>query len=157
MNNTWKAVLGVVLIYIFGCFSGIVSTSIFFHQKMLNFWHNPAVAVSAALEKRLTGNLALDANQKQQVHGYFMENLTQRKELQKEIQPRVETLNRQTVQQITAVLRPEQVELFNQNVDRLRKRFGATASNQDAADPSAPTAQAVVPAASPSVGRAPTP
>jgi len=84
---------------------------------MLGFLQHPAVAMSAMLEQRLTGNLGLDANQKQQVHEYFLENLQKQKELRKEIQPRVQFLNRQTVQQVTAILRPDQSELFHQNIE----------------------------------------
>ena len=146
MSKTWKAVLGVILIYVFGCFSGAVSTSIFFHHRMLAVLQHPAVAVSEALEKRLTGNLGLDANQKEQVHAYFLENLQHRQALQKEIQPRVQTLNRLTVQQVTAILRPDQAELFHQNVEKLRKRLGANASNLDTENSSAPQVQPAAPA-----------
>jgi len=146
MNKTWKAVLGVILIYFFGCFSGAVSTSIFFHHKMLGFLQHPAVAMSAMLEQRLTGNLGLDANQKQQVHEYFLENLQKQKELRKEIQPRVQFLNRQTVQQVTAILRPDQSELFHQNIEKFRKRMEAAAPNQNAENSTSPKVLPAAPA-----------
>jgi len=148
MNKTWKAVLGVILIYIFGCVSGGVSTSIFFHRKMIAFLQHPAIAASAELERRLTGNLGLDANQKQEIHGYFLDNLQQRKELQKQIQPQIQTLNRQTAQQITAILHPDQAELFHENIEKFRKNFGATPSNPDTENPSAAQVQSAPPAAS---------
>ncbi len=141
MNKTWKAVLGVILIYIFGCFSGMVSTSIFFHHRMLIFLQHPAVALSAALEKRLTGNLGLDADQKEKVHACFEENLQQRKELQKQIQPQVQALNHQTIQEVTAILHPDQTELFQQNIEKVRKHFGAMAGKQEADTPSASNVQ----------------
>jgi hypothetical protein len=152
MNKTWKAVLGIILIYIFGCFSGVVSTSIFFHHKMLAFLQHPAVALSAELERRLTGNLGLDDNQKKQVDGYFLDNLQQRKELQKEIQPRVQMLNRQTVQQVTAILTPDQAKLFHQNIEKFRKHFGENPSNPNAGNPSAPQAQPAPPATTTNTG-----
>ena len=155
MTNHWKAVVGVILIYVFGCFSGAISTSIFFHHRMLAFLQHPAVALSAALEKRLTGNLGLDANQKQQVHAYFLENLQQRKELQKEIQPQVQTLNRQTIQQVRAILRPDQAERFQQNIDKFRKRVEAIASNQNAENPSAPKVEPATPATNSPAGSPP--
>jgi hypothetical protein len=129
MTSHWKAVLGVVLIYIFGCFSGAFSISIFYHHKLLAFLDHPGVVLSAALERRLTGNLALDAKQKQQVHEYFLENLQQRKELQKQIQPQVQALNLQTIREVAAILRPDQTELFQLNIDKFRSHLGATAFN----------------------------
>lgn len=146
MTSHWKAILGVILVYIFGCFSGVVSTSIFFHQKMLYFLQHPGVVESTMVEKRLTGNLGLDANQKQQVHHYFLANLEQRKELQKQIQPQVLESYRQTVKQITAILRPDQAELFYQNIEKFRKRWGTPTLNPNAGNPSTPNAQLAPPA-----------
>jgi hypothetical protein len=145
MTSHWKAVLGVILIYIFGCASGVVSTSIFFHQRMLNFLQHPGVVEAAMVEKRLTGNLGLDANQKQQVHDYFLANLQERRELQKQIQPQVLESYRQTVKQITAILHPDQAELFHQNIEKFRKRWGTAALNPSAGNPSAPNAQPTPP------------
>ena len=155
MNKTWKAVLGVILIYIFGCLSGAVSTSIFFHHRMIAFLQHPAIALSAALEKRLTGNLGLDANQKQQVHGYFLDNLQQRRQLQRQIQPQVQALNQQTLQQISAILRPDQKELFDQNVEKLKKRFGAAAANPNTENPASPPVQPAAPATNSGAGSPP--
>ena len=155
MNKTWKAVLGVILIYIFGCFSGVVSTSIYVHHKSIEFLQHPAVSMSAMMEKLLTGNLDFDANQKQQVHAYFLENLQQRKELQKEIQPQVQTLNRQTIQQVRAILRPDQAERFQQNIDKFRKRVEANAANQNTENSSAPQAPTATPASNPPAGSPP--
>ena len=157
MNKTWKAVLGVILIYIFGCLSGSVCTSIFFHHRLLAFLQHPGVALSAALENRLTGNLGLDADQKQKVHECFLENLQNRKELQKQIQPQVQMLNRQTRQQITAILRPDQAELFQQNIEKFRKRFGAIARNQDTENPPAPQVQSAGPTTNSGAGHPPVP
>ena len=131
MNSHWKAVVGVILIYLFGCLSGVFLTGIVVHHKMQEFLKHPAVAVSAALEKRLTGNLDLDANQKQQVHQYFVENLEKRKEIQQQNQPQVQMLNRQTFMEINGVLRPDQTERFHQNIAEFRKHFGAAGLNPD--------------------------
>jgi hypothetical protein len=155
MNKTWKAVLGIILIFLFGCFSGAVSTSIFVHHKMVAFLHRPGVVMTAEMEKRLTTNLALDDNQKQQVHGYFLENFQQRKELQKQIQPQMQMLNRQTFQQVTAILHPEQVERFHQNVEQFRKRAKAFASAQDAENPSSHLVHPSGPATNPGAGQPP--
>ena len=155
MNKTWKAVLGIVLIFIFGCVSGAISTSIVFHHKMAAFLQHPGMAMTEAREKRLTGNLGLDANQKQQVHEYFLQNLEQQKELQKEIQPQVQALNRQTRQQIAAILRPDQKDLFHKNVERFGKRARAMASGQETENPSSTPVQPAAPATNSGAGQPP--
>jgi len=44
--------------------------------------------------------------------------------------------NRQTFQQIAAILHPDQAQHFQQNVDLFRKRAKAMTSGQDAENPS---------------------
>jgi hypothetical protein len=123
MNNTWKAVIGVTVIFLFGCFFGAVFTSIVVHHRIVRAFEHPTATLLPAMEKRLTGNLGLDALQKQQVDAYFLQNFQQRKELQKQIQPQVQVLNQRTIQQITAILHPEQVERFQHNIEQFRNRF----------------------------------
>jgi len=132
MTSHWKAILGVVLIFILGFTSGVVCSSIFVHRKMAAFLQHPGAVAEAALEKRLTKHLDLDADQKQKIHAYFMDNQQQRKELTRQIQPQVRALNVATFQQITAVLHPDQQERFRQNVEEFRNRFGKAAASADA-------------------------
>jgi hypothetical protein len=110
---------------------------------MLNFLKHPGTALSAIMEKRLTGNLRLDTNQRQQIHEYFEENLQQRKELQKQIHPQVMALNQQLMQQINGILRPDQAELFRQNLDRFNKRLAANVFSNGADHPPAATIQPI--------------
>jgi hypothetical protein len=129
MTTHWKAILGVILIFVLGFASGVVGSSIFVHRKIVAFLQHPGAVAEAALEKRLTRNLALDENQKQQVHGYFEENLKSRKELNKQIQPQIRMLNIDTFQKITSVLRPDQQDLFKKNVEEMRNRFSKVAAD----------------------------
>jgi len=142
MASHWKAVLGIILIFIFGFLSGVFCSSIYAHQKMAAFLKHPAMALMAAMERKLTKNLDLDAQQKEQIHGYFMENLRQHKLLQAQIQPQVQVLNETTVKQITAALHPDQQDRFSKNLDDLHQRFWKYATSPDAgapADPAAPS------------------
>jgi len=141
MNKIWKAVLGVVLIYLFGCLSGVVCTSIFVHNKVLEIMQHPGLAAEKALEKRLTGNLRLDPGQRAQIDGFFLDNLQQRKELQKQIHPQVQSLNGQTVAQVLAILRPDQKDIFHQNIDTFRAHLGANAFTPDVDNLFSPQAQ----------------
>jgi hypothetical protein len=142
MSSHWKAVFGIILIFLFGCLAGAVSTSIFFHHRMLIVLQHPAASLSAALEKRLTRNLNLDANQQQQIHGYFLENLDRRKELQKQNKPEVQLLNHRTLQEIVADLRPDQAEQFRKNVRESRQRSWREAPDPDDQDGAGPLGQA---------------
>jgi hypothetical protein len=129
MSVYWKAVVGIILIYIFGVISGIFGSSIFIHHKMRDMLRHPALIVMKMVEKRLTGNLNLDVNQKHQINAYFIENLKHRKELLTQIQPQLQLLNLETLQEISATLRPDQLERFHQNLDDFRKRMAANGLN----------------------------
>jgi len=133
MNKTWKAVIGIILIFIFGWVSGAISASLIIRHKTLEALRGgPAAMVQAgvqAFEQRMTRNLNLDANQKQQVHDAFLKYLNQRLELQKTIQPQVRIMNQETFAEVNAVLKPEQQKTFLENIAEFRKRFGKNVIN----------------------------
>jgi len=131
MTSKWKAVLGVILIFVLGFASGIVCSSIVVHRKLNAYLKQPGAVAAAALEKQLTQNLNLDPNQQQEIHGYFMENLQRRRELNLQIRPQAQMLNQQTFQRIATTLRPDQRELFRQNIEKFRNRLSKAAANAD--------------------------
>jgi nucleoid-associated protein YejK len=131
MTNHWKAVVGVILIFILGFASGMVCYSIIVHRKLTAMLQQPGALAEAALEKRLTRHLDLDESQKRQIHDYFMENLQQRKELNKQIQPQMRMVNQQTFQEIAASLRPDQQEQFRKNIEEFRNRFSKVATKSE--------------------------
>jgi hypothetical protein len=152
MNLTYKATLGVILIFILGSLAGCLVTSIYFHHRNAVLFQRGAPAYIELVQRRLTRNLALDPTQKQSVAEFFMQNLEQRQKLQAQIQPQVQALNLQTVQQIRSVLNPDQAALFRENLEEFRKRFGRPALKAHIFDH--PSADA--PAGSPATNAAPT-
>ena len=148
MSSHWKAVLGVILVFILGFASGLVCSSIMMHRKLATFLLQPGAQAEAVLEKKLTRHLDLDEIQQRQIHGYFMENLQQRKDLNKQIQPQVRILNQQTFQEIAACLHPEQQEQFRKNLEEFRNRFGKIASKSEMENLPAPGSAAVNPGGS---------
>jgi len=140
MNSTWKAILGVIAIFIFGWLAGVLSTSVFISHRVLALYRGGPAAVEQLLERRLTRGVGLDATQRQQIHGYVMENVNQRLQLQKQIQPQIQALNRQTLKEINAVLRPEQAEKFQANLDYFRMHAGRSFFNPGTDDaPASPS------------------
>jgi hypothetical protein len=124
MNTTWKAVLGVGLIFILGWVTGAVSASLFIRHKAVTMLKDGSPAVATALERRLTRGMALDDSQDKAVYAALLKNLTQRADLQHELQPRVQELNRQTLGEVDAVLKPDQQARFLENYKAFRNRFG---------------------------------
>jgi hypothetical protein len=137
MDKTWKAVIGVILIFILGWFGGAATTLVIARHKALMLLQRDPEPLARLLERMTTRNLGLDDNQKTHLHDLFVENLRQRMDLQKQIQPQVKALNGQTLREINALLTPDQQEHFHDNLVMFKQRFGRNPFNVSADDPSA--------------------
>ncbi|MCE0522344.1 MAG: hypothetical protein LV480_05475 [Methylacidiphilales bacterium] len=129
MSKTWRAVVGIFFIFVLGWVGGALTTAIVMHHKALVLLRGGPQAVMTLLERRTTHNLGLNASQQQQVHAAFMENLQQRLELQRQVQPQVKALNYRTLQEIDAVLTPDEQEQFQKNLAQFKERFGRNPFN----------------------------
>jgi hypothetical protein len=142
MTSTWKAVIGIVLVFILGWFGGALTTMIIARHKAFAMMQAGPEPLARLLERQTTRNLGLNDSQKIQLHTLLVEYLKQRLDLQKQIQPQVRTLNGQTLQQIDAVLTPDQQQHFRDNLVLLKQHYGRNPFNvgQDG-KPSPPDAQ----------------
>lgn len=137
---TGKAVFGVILVFVLGCAAGSLGSSIYFSHRLEVMLRHGSATYVEMLERRTTRGLNLDANQKEKIHALFMDNLEQRKKVQAQIQPQIKALNMQTRREIRALLRPEQLETFRNNLQQMRQRLGpplanAFLTNSEAATP----------------------
>ena len=139
--------------FVLGWIAGALTSSIYFAHRANVFLQRGTPAFVELVERRLTRGLHLDAGQKAQVYDILMSNVTQRQELQKQIQPQVQRLNQESVRQIRAILHPDQLEAFRQNLEIWRLHHPrANLSPADNATNSAPVdatnapASATVPA-----------
>jgi hypothetical protein len=121
------------LVFIFGCLSGWIGASVVKYRQTTQFLQGGPEAVAKLLEMRMTRNLNLDERQKQQIHQYFMDNLLQRRQLQQQIQPQVQLVNRDTFMEINAILRPDQQKIFRENITLFRQRTGKSPFNPNPA------------------------
>jgi hypothetical protein len=138
MSPTWKAALGVILIFILGWFGGALTTLIIEHHRMLVVIQHDPEPLAKMLERQTTRNLGLSEDQTKQLHALFVENLRERLDLQKQIQPQVKAVNGQTLQQIDALLSPDQQKRFHDNLVRFKQRFGRNPFNVGAEDKAVP-------------------
>ncbi len=129
MSPTWKAAIGVILIFILGWFGGALTTLIIARHKLLVLAQGNSQALTTLLERQTTHGLKLDEGQKAKLHDLLLENVKERKELQKQAQPQVWADNRQTLAAINAVLTPEQQRKFQDNLLLFKARFGRNPLN----------------------------
>jgi len=140
MSSTSKAALGVILIFVLGWFGGTLTTLLIVrHKAMVALQHGPE-ALAILLERNTTRNLGLDADQTKQIHAIFLENLRQRMELQKQVQPQVRVVNRQTMKEIDGLLSPAQQQRFHENLVLFQDRFGRNPFNVGPEDNAVPPA-----------------
>ena len=143
MSPTLKAAIGVILIFILGWFGGALSVWIFAHHKLMVLATGNTQALTLLLERQTTRGLKLDDDQKAKVHDLLLENVRERKELQKQIQPQVWTDNRQTMDAINAVLTPEQRQKFQDNLLLFKAHFGRNPLNTGPEESASPTQETV--------------
>lgn len=142
MNPTWKAAFGIIFIFILGWFGGALTTlAIARHQVLVTMQRGPE-GIAYTLERQTTHNLDLSLDQRTRLHALIVENLRQRMELQKQVQPEIKTANGKTLQEIDALLTPEQQERFHDNLVRFKERFGRNPFNVGTDDKSAQPAPA---------------
>lgn len=132
MSSHWKAVLGVLLVFVLGCLTGWLGSSVVHYRQAGQILRGNPEVIARLLERRMMGNLNLDQGQRVQIHGLLLQNLGQRKQLQSQIQPQVQALNQQTLRDIDAVLRPEQKERLHGNLEEFKRRFGKSPFNPSA-------------------------
>ena len=143
MSPTWKAALGVIVIFILGWFGGALTTLIIARQKLLTLARGDTQTMTSVLVRQTTYGLRLGDNQRVQLRALILENVKQRKELQKQIQPQVWTCNRQTMDAINAVLTPEQRQKFQDNLLLFKAHFGRNPLNTGPEESASPTQETV--------------
>ena len=143
MSPTWKAALGVIFIFILGWFGGALTTLIISHHKLIALAQGNSQALTTLLERQTTRGLKLDEGQRAKLHDLLLQNVRERKELQKQIQPQVWTDNRQTMDAINAVLTPEQRQKFQDNLLLFQAHFGRNPLNTGPEESASPTQETV--------------
>jgi len=113
-----------MLIFVLGCLAGGLGTRVYDAHRATVFLRGGAKSYLDAMEKKVTRRLNLDPGQQAEVHQDFLLNLEGRKRLQAQNQPEIRELNQQTIQQIKAVLRPDQWQVFRENLTKAGRRFG---------------------------------
>jgi hypothetical protein len=113
MLRDWKSTLAVMLVFALGGVAGLLVGFIVMHHRTAVLLQRGSPAYEQMLERRLSRGLDLDAGQEE------------RKKLQEQLQPQVQALNIQTRRELHALLTPEQLATFRQNLEDFRRRFGA--------------------------------
>lgn len=121
MKN-YKAVIGILLVFILGATSGAIATHMVHRSREAAFLHGGPAAREEVIVKRLTRKLALDQQQQEQVKAIIHENHAAMQEVRRKSHPQIEAILEQGQKSINAILRPEQQEKF-QKIIAARKEL----------------------------------
>jgi hypothetical protein len=124
MLQDWKPTLAVMLVFALGVAAGLSLGLIIMHQHVNAALRRESPAYEQLLERHLSRGLELDDGQRQRFHQALMANIEQRKQLQVQLQPQIQTLNFETRREIGSILNPQQLATFHHNLEDFRRRFG---------------------------------
>jgi uncharacterized membrane protein len=114
----WKAILGVIAVFLLGMLAGgLVTVRVVGHR----FRHG-----SDFLVRRLSWQLHLDSTQREQLRGIVTDAQQQLRNVHRQVQPQVEAILAQSDDKVRAMLQPDQLKTFDRIVaDRKARRARA--------------------------------
>jgi ATP-dependent Zn protease len=118
----WKTIISIILIFALGALSGAIATHKIYRQKMENIIRDEPRAMREMMVQRLNSKLNLDAVQLEQVRAIVTETHAEMKSVRKKIRPEIEEVLSRSQAKIRAILRPEQLEKYDQILSERRKR-----------------------------------
>jgi hypothetical protein len=123
--RTFRRILGVLLIFIFGMFVGAVVTGAGVTQKLRELVMGGEEAVMDVVVKRLDRELKLDPEQKRKVQVIVDDARIRLRQSRAKIQPEVEKALHDAEDQTRAILYPNQVQKFDNLIAKSRQRWKA--------------------------------
>ena len=111
----WKAVLGIIAVFILGGVAGaFIALGCFHHSP---HWGSPQA--TRMIVRRLTRELSLDQSQKAKVEAIIT---AAHDEMTREVQPRIEAIIARSQEEIKKALQPEQQAKFDALCNRWKER-----------------------------------
>ena len=123
--RTFRRILGVLLIFLFGVFVGAVVTGAGVTQKLRELVLGGDEAVMNVVVKRLDRELKLDDEQKRKLQVIVDDARIRLRQSRAKIQPEVEQTLRDAEDQTRAILYPNQVPKFDNLIAKSRQRWKA--------------------------------
>jgi hypothetical protein len=107
-----KPVVGLILVFILGASCGSMITYMIVQARMETILAGGPRAREDVLITRLTRQLDLDSQQREQVKAVIHETHEQMRQLRQKMHPQIEALLTDSQLRISALLRPDQKEKF---------------------------------------------
>ena len=112
MKN-WKAIVGVIAVFVLGGLAGSFTTIAVVRHRLVDGHGSQMMA--NFIVRRLSWELQLDHDQREQLRGIVHEGQTQLRAVRKQIQPQIEEALGQSEAKVRAILRPADVAVGARN------------------------------------------
>jgi uncharacterized membrane protein len=122
MKN-WKAIVGVVAVFLFGMVAGGLVTAKIFQYRIYGVLRSGSPAAANVVVRRLSWQLRLDAAQREQVRQIVGDAQQEMKAVRKQVHPQVEEILDRADGKVRAILRPEQTGKFDKLVAERKARW----------------------------------
>ena len=121
MQN-YKAIAGVVLVFILGAVSGGVATHLYSNSRFESRNAGGPAAREELLVKRLTRQLDLDSRQLDQIKPIVHETFVSIRAIRQQTRPQVEALLEESQRRVAVLLSPEQRVKFDKIIAERKAR-----------------------------------
>lgn len=129
MKNA-KFIAGVILIFILGASCGALGVHVAYKIQIAKYMSGDKSAYQTIIVKHLNRKLSLDAGQREKIAGIIEEAQLEMQIIRKESWPKVETVLGKSRLRIKEVLRPDQVEKYNNLIKKHKARSGKILSTE---------------------------
>jgi hypothetical protein len=124
MKN-WKAILGVLLVFLLGCAAGGLGTAIVIHKRVQRVVLGGPKVIDEMILKRLTHQLSLNTDQQEKIKSALEEARMQIRDVRRVTQPQVVKVFADSRDKIRTVLTPDQQKKFDEIVEKNKGRLQA--------------------------------
>ncbi|HDQ04690.1 MAG TPA: hypothetical protein ENN23_09060 [Deltaproteobacteria bacterium] len=125
-----KFIAGVILIFILGASCGALGVHITYKIQVAKYMSGDKSAYQTIIVKHLNRKLSLDAVQREKITDIIEEAQLETQKIREEVWPKVEIVLGTSRLRIKEVLRPDQVEKYNNLIKKHKARSGKTSSTQ---------------------------
>jgi len=109
----WKAIIGVVLVYVLGALSGAIVSHGICRHKVDALIYGGHGARSAAIVERMSCRLKLDHDQRAKLESIMNDTHREMIEARRPIEPKIDEILARTEIRVREILRPDQMDAFN--------------------------------------------
>lgn len=118
----WKAIIGVILVFVLGAAAGSIVTHKVCQRRMESIVSGGPHAVRKIMLERMNRELKLDDNQRAQLEAIFTETHDQIRAAKKQVEPQIDSILDRAEDKVRAMLRPDQRERFEKFVIERKER-----------------------------------